>query len=124
MAIWMNRTDNRLFAVMHDMSVMANAPSGRIPDVTSSRAVCVQTLSDTQRSQQDPPLPVGSLQAQWSTVLAELSTSAHECVASIDDAGANETVTSVHTSSMSLHDFLIAQGAFSNLFRAIRHLDG
>jgi hypothetical protein len=79
MGNWMSSYGSTYLAVSHDTTAV-NAGT----DPKSVRAACVLLQGDVNRAQSDPPMPLNSLESQWSVVLSNLSTAAKDCVQGID----------------------------------------
>ena len=79
MGNWMSSYGSTYLAVSHDTAAV-NAGT----DAKSIRAACVKLQGDVNQAQADPPMPLSSLESQWSAVLSNLSTAASDCVKGID----------------------------------------
>ena len=81
MGNWMSSYGSRYLAVSHDTAAVNGST-----DPKSLRGACATLQGDVSQAQSDPPMPLSSLERQWSAVLSNLSTSAGDCVKGIDQA--------------------------------------
>jgi hypothetical protein len=57
------------------------------------RAACLTLQGDVNKAQSNPPMPISSLERQWSTIVSDLSVAADECVKGVDQQSASLIVT-------------------------------
>jgi len=79
MSQWMTSYGPNYLAVSHDMARVNSGTSA-----ASIRSGCVRLAADVQTAQANPPMPMASLQAPWSSILRDLHRGAHACVSGID----------------------------------------
>ena len=80
MANWMSSYGPTYLAVSHDTEAVNEATTS-----SAVRAACVQLQGDVRTARSNPPMPLSSLQAQWSTIVSDLSTTANDCITGIDE---------------------------------------
>jgi hypothetical protein len=84
MGNWMSSYGSTYLAVAHDTGAVNNSTNTQ-----SLRSACVKLQGEVTQAQADPPMPIGSLEQQWSTILSNLSTSSNDCVEGIDQQSNN-----------------------------------
>jgi hypothetical protein len=84
MGNWMSSYGSTYLAVSHDTTAVNTATHS-----TSLRTACVKLQGDVIQAQSDPPMPLNSLESQWSAVLSNLSTSAADCIKGVDQQSSN-----------------------------------
>jgi hypothetical protein len=84
MGNWMSSYGSTYLAVSHDTAAVNSATN-----LKSLRTACATLQGDVTQAQSDPPMPLNSLESQWSAVLSNLSTSASDCVKGIDQQDSN-----------------------------------
>jgi hypothetical protein len=80
MGSWMSSYGSTYLAVSHDTAAVNGST-----DAKSLRAACIKLQGDVNQAQADPPMPLSSLERQWSAIIFNLSTSAIDCVKGIDE---------------------------------------
>ena len=81
---WMSSYGSTYTAVVHDTDAVNNSSNTQ-----SLRSACVKLQGDVTQAQADPPMPLSSLEQQWSTILSNLSKSASDCVEGVDQQSDN-----------------------------------
>ena len=79
MGNWMSSYGSNYLSVSKDVAAV-NAGT----NATAERAACVKLQNDVKQADSNPAMPVGSLESQWSVILSNLSTTAHDCIDGID----------------------------------------
>ncbi len=79
MAQWMASYGANYIAVSHDMAAVNSGTS-----TASVRGGCVRLAADVRTARANPPMPMDSLEAPWSSILGDLRQGAQACVAGID----------------------------------------
>jgi hypothetical protein len=81
---WLASSGQHYLDVSHDI-----APVSTAQDYTALRAACVKLGADVGQARSDPPMPLGSLQSQWSVILTDLATTSDDCVKAVDQQDSN-----------------------------------
>ena len=117
MGSWFARYGTTYTGISHDVVAVGVDANAQNPNLTTVRSDCAKLQSDVQRGRADPPMPIGSLQAQWSQILSNLSKGSQDCLFGIDQQ-----------SSASLNQgasyFTNAQVAYEGLLKAVQKYGG
>ena len=88
MSSWVSGYGATLLAVSHDTATINTSTND-----SALRAACVKLHDDTNQAQSDPPMPISSLERQWSAIVSNLSVAADDCVKGIDQQSPSLLVT-------------------------------
>ncbi len=88
MSAWMSTYGSTLLAVSHDTATV-NASTND----NALRGACVKLQADVNKARSNPPMPISSLQRQWSAIVSNLSVAADDCVKGIDQQSSSLLVT-------------------------------
>jgi len=117
MSSWMGSYGTAFLGVSHDVSAVGTDANAQNPSTATLRADCARLQADVRHGQGDPPMPLVSLQAQWSVILTNLSKGAQDCVTGIDQLNSGLIdQTQIY--------FTNASNAYVKLLRAINRTGG
>jgi hypothetical protein len=108
MGNWISSYGSTYRAVADDTGAVNNSTNAQ-----SLRSACVKLHGEVTQAQADPPMPLSSLEQQWSTILSNLSASAGDCVQGIDQRSNNL----MNTAQNDMND---AGKAYSRLVKAVQ----
>jgi hypothetical protein len=117
MGTWMGRYGPTYLGVSHDVGTVSEDAISPNTNASTLRQDCVRLQSAVHRGQADPPMPIGELQTQWSSILGDLDNGARDCVAGLDQR--NRTLL-MQTQS----DFANASQSYVKLIKAVQHVSG
>ena len=107
---WYSSYGSTYAAVAHETGAVNNSTNAQ-----SLRSACVKLQGEVTQAQADPPMPLSSLEQQWSAILSNLSTSASDCVEGIDQQSNNLL-------NAAQNDMNNASKAYSRLVKAVQQV--
>ena len=84
MNLWMTSYGQNYLAVSRDVGALGTEFNASTLHPETVRADCAKLQSDVQQASGYPAMPVGSLEAQWSSIVANLGRGAPVCISGID----------------------------------------
>lgn len=88
MGTWIASYGAHYQQVSHDAADVNIDSSATNPSFTIVRSDCVRLAKDVATAQGDPPMPDGSLEPTWSSILVQLKNGAQMCISGIEHRSA------------------------------------
>ena len=79
MSSWFSSYGPTMLDVSHDTVAVNTSRNDN-----ALRSACLKMQGDVNKARSDPPMPIDSLQRQWSAIVSNLTVAADDCVKGID----------------------------------------